>query len=116
VRVSILIALFSLACERKPEREISKQLDMTNNGGKTQTCVEGDEAICRRAGGHWLGSRCCLPKASCAFGDEAACARVVGTWTGKYCCLAPEYRFATGDKESCAKLAGAWTGKECLVK
>jgi hypothetical protein len=123
VRVSILIALFALACESStPDREISKQLDISNRRRdgttETQTCVEGDEATCTRAGGRWWADRCCLPKASCDFGEAAACARVAGTWTGTYCCLATEYRHRPGndDEASCAKLGGAWTDRRCLVK
>jgi hypothetical protein len=121
VRASIILALLALACEAKgkPDREIVKQMNVTNlRGGETQTCIEGDEATCTRAGGHWDGqvAVCCMPKASCAFGNEAACARVDGTWTGRYCCLAGEYSYATGDEWSCAKLSGSWTGTQCLVK
>jgi hypothetical protein len=92
---SLLIVLLALAlapaCESK--REIPKQMNMTNvRDGKTQTCVDGDEATCTRAGGRWSDSmsQCCLARSSCVLGDAAACARVKGTWTGKYCCVAAE--------------------------
>jgi hypothetical protein len=93
VRFSILVALLAFACEREPHREVSEQMDITDltigHDHKTQTCVEGDEATCTRAGGRWDGSlaSCCLPKASCVSSDETTCTRVKGTWTGTYCCL-----------------------------
>ena len=92
VRVSIFVALLALACG-KSDREMSKQMNITDitkgHDHRTETCVEGDEATCTRAGGRWDRSvmQCCLPKASCDLGDEAACARSQGKWTGKYCCL-----------------------------
>jgi len=120
VPIVVLVALLAPACEskRKSDHQISKQMNITGRDGKTETCVEGDEATCTRAGGRWASdvANCCLPEASCAFGDEAACARVKGTWTGNYCCLAAEYRYAPGDEASCAKRSGAWTGTQCLVK
>jgi len=64
--------------------------------GKTETCVEGDEPTCARAGGRWEASskvaRCCLPKSDCTLGDAATCATSHGIWTGKYCCVAPARR------------------------
>ncbi|HSD87330.1 MAG TPA: hypothetical protein VLB44_07435 [Kofleriaceae bacterium] len=119
MRISLLIALLALGCESKSDHKISKQMDITDmRDGKTQTCVEGDEATCTRVGGRWSNSvaQCCLPKASCAFGDESACARAKGTWTGKYCCLAADSKFVPGDEANCANLGGAWTGMQCLVK
>src|SRR5206468_498901 len=117
VWLSILVLLLAIACEgkSKSDREISKQMDMTDvRTGKTETCVAGDEATCTHAGGRWAGgsAQCCSPKASCAFGDPAPCAHAKGTWTGKYCCLAPEYRLVPGDEANCTKLRGVWTGTD----
>ena len=82
----VLVLLVFLAC--KSDREISKQMDMTNlSTGKTQTCVEGNEEPCIHAGGRWTSGCCCLPKSTCTLGNEATRTLANGAWTGKYCCV-----------------------------